>query len=229
MPTGKPYGILAKPRGVTRYDTVILLNSRTLFFLSPNGIILALATSIPIPASIKWEPMIYMPAAAGHTLLHDLWSGIAQFVSRGDCPSRQSAHGAPYVIGGPGPVGGTKRAANHNPYWETITRKDLVCPQGELPPDSTKNFYQASADAWDGVIHFGFALREDRGLYSIIPCCPLTAARTLPTGMSVTMARNESMTLCFVRFGLSCPTTEFDCEGFTFGLTFGPPAGLSLP
>ena len=72
MPTGKPYGILAKPRGVTRYDTVPLLNSRTLFSLSPNGIILGLATFIPIPESIKREPTIYMPTAAGHTLLRDL-------------------------------------------------------------------------------------------------------------------------------------------------------------
>ena len=37
------------------------------------------------------------------------------------------------------------------------------------------------------------------------------------------------MTLCFVRIGLSCLATEFDCEGLTFGLTFGPRAGLSLP
>lgn len=81
------------------------------------------------------------------------------------------------------------------------------------------------------VSFFSFSFCAPRGSQVVWHNSTLSAhvARTPPTSMSVTMARNESMTLCFVRIGLSCPATEFDCEGLTFGLTFGPRAGSSLP
>ena len=183
MPTGKPYGILTKPRGVTRYDTVLLLDSL------PQTASSSRYTLFPIPESImRTQSMIYMTHLPRATPCYTTFSlGLHS----SDSLSRQSAHSAPYVIGGPG--GPIERP--------TIT---LI---GKLFPGKTwfvlrVNFLRILHRTFPGqwtcmgnplahvmcVIYFRFVLREDRRLYGIIPCHAHCRVHS-PTRMSVTMAK----------------------------------------